>query len=115
MRKSALAGIVIGLLLFSVACQKMERTPSDKDGAQVWRNLNKLEGPDIAELVAFNKVNGSRGEILGVDSYTLYYQAQIRYTRPALGRAAGSLDTWKGEYTFRKTENGWLGPDNQVY
>ena len=115
MKKSTMTGILVGLLLLCAACQKMERVPSEKDGEQVWRSVQQPQLADMAELVDFKKVNGSRAPILGVDSYTLYYSAQIRYTRKVVFGPAGTLKTLNGEFVFRKTEKGWLGPDNQVY
>ena len=107
MKFSVLASIVLVLVSFS-ACQKQGvPPPTEKDGEQVWHNLFSQNGADHhrIELLSFKVVNGHRDQ----DHYLLYFEAQQKWL------STGQVETKKSYYDFRKTDKGWIGPDEHLY
>ena len=104
--------IAILVVLAAAACRKDEpAVPTAKDGEQVWHNKFTTNGlNNQVELVSFKKTNGQ----LEGDHYILYFEAQERYLTDNL-KPKGTVATVKAAYEFQKTENGWLGPDKQIY
>jgi len=85
-----------------------ERVPTEQDGAKVWRNQTKNNHLEQnAELVAFKKTDGA----LNGNTYTLYGETTVR----ALKGMPGQIMKTKISYVFTKTEQGWRGPDGEVY
>ena len=117
MRKQQLIALLLGsLLLASAGCVKKESLPTEQDAQRVYEHNLKQMGLDKAlRVVSFKKVNGQKEHVLGVDTYTFYYEAQTESLPGNLTHKAGTTETQKGNMSFQKTEKGWLGPDNQVY
>ena len=81
--------------------------PTEKDGEQVWHNLFSQNGADHhrIELLSFKVVNGRRDQ----DHYLLYFEAQQKWL------STGQVEIKKSYYDFRKTDKGWIGPDEHLY
>jgi hypothetical protein len=114
MRKQQLIALLLGsLLLASAGCVKKESLPTEQDAqSALLHTINQHNG---FRIVSIKKINGQRDHALGVDTYTIYYEAQVEYLKPDFTHHAGAIDTWKGNLSFQKTEKGWLGPDKEVY
>lgn len=112
-------------------------TPSGATGKQVAVSLLAKQGNGLIRLVRFEQTNGQQGELLGVPTYTLSYEAEIELlddcywkgeafaARPLDARAGSMQDylirgtlgmqrgtrgerhTLQGEMAFEKTERGW--------
>jgi hypothetical protein len=77
-----------------------------------------------AKLVSFRKVNARSAERLGVQFYEVEYEAVLDfledYPQPGqipLGPKGKKGETKQetGKLSFQKTENGWKGPDKNLY
>jgi hypothetical protein len=114
MRKPKVMALLLAIsLLISVGCEKRESLPTEQDAqTALLHTVNQHNG---FKVVSFKKVNGQRDHALGMDTYTIYYEAQVEYLKPDFTHRAGAIDTWKGNLSFQKTEKGWLGPDKEVY
>lgn len=114
MYKRQLVILLLGFLfLYSAGCEKRELLPTEQDAqTALLHTVNQHNG---FKVVSFKKVNGQRDHALGMDTYTIYYEAQVEYLKPDFTHRAGAIDTWKGNLSFQKTEKGWLGPDKEVY
>jgi hypothetical protein len=95
------------------ACKHSPSPPTEQDAVAVWRNINR--SPHYQDLLSLKKTNGQLGKVNGVEVYTLFYQARIRSVVRLGNRPAGTEQTYSSNYPFRLTDEGWLGPDNQVY
>ena len=114
MRKRQLIALFVSILFLAFAgCEKRESLPTEQDAQKALvHTINQHNG---FRIVSLKKVNGQRDHALGVDTYTIYYEAQVEYLKPDFTHRAGAIDTWKGNLTFQKTEKGWLGPDKEIY
>ncbi len=113
--RSLLLVLIVSITAVLIGCEGALTPPTEKDGAQVWHHLAKANGVDKnAELVSFRKTNGAAGKQPYGDVYTMYFEAQIRYLDGSL-YPKGTVKPLTSSYEFRRTEKGWLGPDQQVY
>jgi hypothetical protein len=117
MRKQQLMALFLGILfLVSAGCEKPQSLPTEQDAQKVYEHNLKQMGLDKAlRVVSFKKVNGQQERVLGVDTYTVYYEAQTERLPSDPTHKAGTMETHKGNLSFQKTEKGWLGPDKEVY
>ena len=126
--------VLILAILISFLAGCMNGTPSEDDGRKVFRSwLTKK-----AKIVSFIKTNGKKESFMGVEYYTMYYKAEIVYPEglnlqckkfrgkngmyysqrnpsaywscmDANIKEKGEKKIIKGEISFEKTENGWIG------
>ena len=117
MRKPKVMALLLGIsILISIGCEKRESLPTEQDAQKVYEHNLKQMGLDKAlRVVSFKKVDGQRERVLGVDTYTVYYEAQTQSLSGDLTHRPGTSETHKGNLSFQKTEKGWLGPDKEVY
>jgi hypothetical protein len=103
-------GFSIGQL---TGCKRTPPPPTEQDAIAVWhythRNLH------TEELLNLTKTNGQMQQVDGSDVYTLYFEAKVKDLVQLGNRAPGTIETYQSNFAFRRTEKGWLGPDNQVY
>jgi hypothetical protein len=94
-------------------CKATPPPPTEQDAIAVWhythRNLH------TEELLSLTKTNGQMQQVSGSDVYTLYFEAKVKDLVQLGNRAPGTIETYQSNFAFRRTEKGWLGPDNQVY
>ena len=94
-------------------CKGTPPPPTEQDAIAVWhythRNLH------TEELLSLTKTNGQMQQVGGSDVYTLYFEAKVKDLVQLGNRAPGTIETYQSNFAFRRTEKGWLGPDNQVY
>ncbi len=99
-----------------VGCKTEPAPPSVDDAKQIWLNVNKQSGLDKdVELVGIKKTDGRMGEVNGVKVYTLFYETHEKYLTGMGNWKPGDIETVKSNYGFRKTENGWEGPDGEHF
>ena len=62
-------------------------------------------------VVSFKKVNGQQEHVLGVDTYTFYYEAQTESLPGDLTHKAGTIGDTEGQHEFPKDRKGlaWAG------
>ncbi len=93
-----------------------------------WKDL--LDG-GLVVLEGFEKRDGQRGRLFGVDTYSLEYVARLRYVAPVpasrlcgfpasppppcSGQPGARAQTLSGVLLFERTERGWRGEDGIVY
>ncbi len=127
---------LIPLLIISFLLINCSSTPSVNDGQDIVEELIAQQSKGIITLESFEKTNGQEGEMMGVETYLMEFQAQIGFNQncywgsPMGGfetitekprglnmflfqgkreAKAGSKATVAGTIGFEKTEQGWRG------
>ena len=109
--------------------------PTESDARSVFENqLGKKFKDGTIKINSFKKINGLSREASGIKIYTLEYEAEIEYPNglntqciSKNGKFMG-WDCWRvetaevgkkikknDEISFTMTENGWKGPDKNIY
>lgn len=126
------------LLFFAIVLFGCSSNPSQDDGLSVAVNvIRKSNSENYIRLISFKKLNGSELEINGQKVYKMDFDAEVEvinnceyndrfYARAPQPRAPlqfyweptkqpGYKSKFNDVIVFQKTENGWLGPDGEVY
>jgi len=112
-------------------------SPTESDARSVLENqFGKRLQDGTIRINSFKKVNGLSREIAGTKVYTLEYEAEIEYPNGQNaecaegGRLYRKMACWASsmkpikvgeiiknnkEIVFTLTENGWRGPDKNIY
>ena len=138
------AVIFAGAILLWVLYRSGTRAgyPSDADASKVFENLRQKQLREAgAEILSFKKVGADTREVLGILTYTLDYEAEIKYpkglnlafghciqpsTPPSsecqnflssgnLVRNKGETEKLHGQITFKKADQGWRAEDGNFY
>jgi len=114
MRKNLM--IVVAMLAVITGCQSNPAPPTANDAKAVWNNINKKSGlGGVVELIDLKKTDGQMAEVNGTKVYTLFYDARERHLTKLGKWKPGDVETYKSNYGFQKTENGWQGPDGEHF
>jgi hypothetical protein len=95
------------------ACKRTPSPPTEQDAIAVWKNTHAR--PHLNDLIDLKKTNGQIEEVNGVNVYTLFYEVKEKSVVQLGNAPPGTITTYQGNYPFKWTEKGWMGPDNQVY
>jgi hypothetical protein len=95
------------------SCKRTPSPPTEQDAVAVWKDIART--PHLRDLIALKKTNGQMAEANGVPVYTFYYEATVKDVVQLGNRAPGTIETYKGDFPFQWTENGWTGPDHHAY
>lgn len=111
----ALISLVLAGVIGTVACS-VNRLPTEEDAAKAYEHNLKVDRmTDYKKLLSIKKTDGQKSVLLGVPSYTLFYEARVEYIRPIGQYQAGQTAVEHNSLVFQKTENGWRGPDGETY
>lgn len=111
---SLVLSMAVGMVCWEFAgCKHTPPPPTEQDAMGVWKNISQK--PRLRDLVSLKKTNGQMEEVNGTYVYTLYYQATVKDLVQLGNRAPGTVETYSGNFPFQWTEEGWMGPDHQVY
>lgn len=108
------------------------KKPSEQDARKVFENTWAWHIKNgMIEIISFKKASERTEERLGVEFYTIEYEAEIKVSNLTQGdweqlKLGGHVekkketpegdivDTW-GEVSFVKTIKGWKGEDGEIY
>lgn len=106
----------VTLLAVLAGCDSNPKPPTEEDAQAAWHHIaaqntaNKIE-----ELVSLKKTDGQMQVVNGVNVYTLFFEAKVRYLTRVGNKKPGDVETYKSNYGFQRTEKGWQGPDGAIY
>ena len=113
-RLVALGSLLVGLVI--AGCKHEPAAPT-RIGCDC--GLEKMESQSItgyqSELISLRRPMAKWQTVNGVKVYTFYYTATNKHLSPVGTHPVGWMETYQGNYPFEWTEQGWLGPDGEVY
>ncbi len=115
--------------------------PSESNARSVFENEHSKEIKEgVLKIDSFEKTNGQKINIFGVEAYKVEYKANVTYPKGILpeclgdnwptniywkcfnarisgivSKHPGQKETINGEIVFEKTEKGWKGEDGEIY
>ncbi len=108
--------IVAAMLALATGCQSNPAPPTVNDAKAVWNKINNQPGlKGVTELVDLKKTDGQFAEVNGVKVYTFFYEVREKHLTKMGDWKPGDIETYKSNYGFQKTENGWQGPDGEHF